>query len=103
MRIPDPELALFRHKIPMNAYFETVQLARRWSGPAALDAGIVQAIEPMESLLDAATARAAELAPLAGNRKVFGGQKEAIYGENAVINSPHGPAYMLRNSAQFRH
>ena len=31
MRIPEPELALFRHKIPMNAFFETVQLSRRWS------------------------------------------------------------------------
>ena len=30
MVIPNPELALFRHKLPMNAFFETVQLSRRW-------------------------------------------------------------------------
>lgn len=32
MVIPNPELALFRHKIPMNAFFEAVQLARRGLG-----------------------------------------------------------------------
>ena len=36
MVIPRPELALFRHKLPANVFFETVQLARRWSGPEAL-------------------------------------------------------------------
>ncbi|MCH1551071.1 MAG: enoyl-CoA hydratase/isomerase family protein [Pseudomonadales bacterium] len=41
MRIPNPELALFRHKLPMNVFFETVQLARRWTGPDALQAGFV--------------------------------------------------------------
>lgn len=97
MVIPDPELALFRHKIPMNAFFETVQLARRWKGPDALEAGIVQQIEPLESLKEAAVARASELARLGENREVYGRMKEAIYGENAAINQPHGPAYMLKN------
>ncbi|MCP5027409.1 MAG: enoyl-CoA hydratase/isomerase family protein, partial [Actinomycetia bacterium] len=47
--IPEPELALFRHKIPMPAFFQTVQLARRWTGPDALSAGIVQeAVEPAD-------------------------------------------------------
>ena len=40
--IPRPELALFKHKIPANAFFETVQLSKRWTGADALDAGIVQ-------------------------------------------------------------
>ena len=31
MVIPRPELALFKHKVPANAFFETVQLAKRWS------------------------------------------------------------------------
>ena len=44
--------------------FETVQLARRWTGPDALAAGIVQQIEPLESLVDAAMARASGLARL---------------------------------------
>lgn len=101
MVIPNPELALFRHKLPMNTFFETVQLAKRWTGPAALDAGIVQQIAPLEDLTDAATRRAQELARLGENRKVYGKMKEAIYGENAAINNPHGPAHMLKNAADF--
>ncbi|MFT7601461.1 MAG: hypothetical protein ACI8TP_004415, partial [Acidimicrobiales bacterium] len=27
--------------------------------------------------------------------------KEHLYGENAAINGPHGPAYMLRNQQDF--
>ena len=103
MLIPRPELALFRHKLPANTFFETVQLARRWTGPAALEAGIVQQIASAENLLDIARARAEELAPLAANRKVFKAQKESLYGENAAINEVHGPAYMLRNSEKYRH
>jgi enoyl-CoA hydratase/carnithine racemase len=101
MRIPNPELALFRHKLPMHVYFETVQLARRWAGPDALQAGIVQAITPLEELREAAISRAAQLAPLAANRANYGGQKEALFGENAVLNGPHGPAHMLKNAADF--
>ena len=103
MIIPPPELALFQHKIPMNAFFETVQLARRWTGPDALAAGIVQQVEPQDTLLDAAIQRAAELSPLGANRQVYQAQKESMYGENAAINQPHGPAYMLRHSDQYRH
>ncbi len=90
MVIPNPELALFRHKLPMNTFFETVQLARRWT----------QA-HPLESLLENAISRAAELARLGANRKVYGRMKESIYGENAAINNPHGPAHMLKNADQF--
>ncbi|PON13269.1 enoyl-CoA hydratase, partial [Candidatus Entotheonella serta] len=103
MLIPLPELALFRHKMPMNAFFETVQLARRWTGPEALAAGIVQGVSSRETLLETAIERALELAPLGANRKVYGAQKESLYGENAAINNAHGPAYMLRHSAQYRH
>jgi enoyl-CoA hydratase/carnithine racemase len=102
MVIPLPELALFRHKIPMNAFYETVQLARRWTGPDALSAGIVQQVASAENLLDLATQRASELAPLAANRETFGNQKESIYGENAIINSPHGAAHLLKNSAGYK-
>ncbi len=103
MRIPPPELALFRHKIPMNAFFETVQLARRWTGPEALAAGIVQHVASREVLFEMAMERAAELAPLGANREVYGAQKESMYGEHAAINNAHGPAYMLRHSQQYRH
>ena len=101
MRIPLPELALFRHNLPANTFFETVQLARRWTGPAALEAGIVQQVADSQNLLDLAQARAAELAPLGAHRKSFKAQKEKLYGENAAINQIHGPAYMLRNSEKY--
>jgi enoyl-CoA hydratase/carnithine racemase len=103
MVIPPPELALFRHKLPMNVFFETVQLARRWTGPDALAAGVVQRIEPVETLVDAAVARAAELARLGANRDVFGRMKESIYGEHAAIAGDHGAAYMLRHMEQYKH
>jgi enoyl-CoA hydratase/carnithine racemase len=103
MVIPSPELALFRHKLPANIFFETVQLARRWTGPTALEAGIVQQTASAEELLGVARARAEELAPLGANRKAFKAQKESMYGENAAINAVHGPAYMLRNSEKYRH
>ncbi|MFP6804664.1 MAG: enoyl-CoA hydratase-related protein [Pseudomonadales bacterium] len=101
MVIPNPELALFRHKLPMNTFFETVQLARRWTGPDAVASGVVQQAHPLESLLENAISRAAELARLGANRKVYGRMKESIYGENAAINNPHGPAHMLKNADQF--
>ena len=103
MQIPAPELALFKHKLPANTFFETVQLARRWTGPAALEAGLVQGVGDVDTLLQKAVTRAAELAPLGANRKVYQAQKEAIYGENAAINQPHGAAYMLANLDQYTH
>ncbi len=102
MTIPDPELALFRHKIPMNAFFETVQLARRWTGPDALNAGIVQEVEELEHLQEAAMMKAEELSRLGANREVYARMKEHLYGENAAINGMHGPAYMLKNSSLFK-
>ena len=101
MVIPKPELALFRHKLPMNTFYETVQLARRWTGPEALAAGLVQQTASMENLLEVATRRAAELAKLGANRKVYGKMKESIFGEEPSINSPFGAAHQLKNLDQF--
>lgn len=101
MVIPNPELALFRHKLPMNSFFQTVQLARRWTGPDAVEGGLAEEALPLDKLLDRAKARGAELARLGANRKVYGRMKEAIYGENAAINNVHGPAHMLKSMEQF--
>lgn len=103
MRIPKPELALFRHKLPMNTFFQTVQLARRWTGPDALAAGIVQEIASDEELLKRAEQQAQQLAPLGANRENYGGQKETLYGKDAAINLLDGPAHMLKNSADYSH
>ena len=99
--IPRPELALFKHKIPANAFFETVQLSKRWTGTDALEAGIIQEVSSFEELSNVALIKAKELSPLANNRKNFGHQKEMLYGENAAINLTHGPAFMLKNSKDF--
>ena len=101
MKIPRPELALFRHKIPANSFFETVQLSKRWTGPDALNAGIVQAVGSIDELQEMALRKAEEIAPLAADRKNFGAHKEMLYGENAAINLNHGPAHMLKNSKEF--
>ena len=103
LRIPTPELALFRHKLSLDVFFETVQLARRWTGAEALAKGIVQTAAPLESLLDGARKQANELAPLAANRELYREQKERLYGENAVLDGPHGAAYMLRNLKLYGH
>jgi enoyl-CoA hydratase/carnithine racemase len=78
-----------------------VQLARRWTGPDAVEGGLAEEALPLDKLLDHAIARGAELARLGANRKVYGRMKEAIYGENAAINNIHGPAHMLKNMEQF--
>ena len=98
MVIPDPELALFRHKMSMSAFFQTVQLARRWTGPDALAAGFVEATGTEASLLPLAKQRAQALAHLGANRSVFKTMKERIYGADAAIHGDHGPAHMLTNS-----
>ena len=97
LRIPNPELALFRHKMSADAFAQTVLLARRWTGPDALAAGIVQQTCTLEQVREQAIARARQRAPLGANREVMGAMKEAVYGENAAINGPHGAAHMLRN------
>lgn len=101
MTIPDEELALFRAKVPAGAFLQTVQLAKRWTGPDALDAGIVQQTASLEEIRERAVETAQELAGLGKNREVFRTMKEHIYGENAAINGPHGAAHMLLNSAPF--
>ena len=53
MSIPEPELALFRHKLSMSAFHQTVILAKRWGGQEALDAGVVQQLAEAEGNLAA--------------------------------------------------
>lgn len=101
MAIPHAELGLFRHKLALPVFFETVQLARRWTGPEALTAGVVQHSVSLDEVVATATARASELARLGADRELFRWTKEAIYGENAAVAGANGPAYMLRNPDQY--
>lgn len=96
-RIPDEEYALFRHKLSGSAFFDTVQLARRWTGPDALAAGFVAETASADALLYATLARARRLAPLGANRALYGESKERIFGERPSINGESGAAHLLRN------
>ena len=42
LTVPVPEIALFRHKIPAPAFHETIILSKRWTAPAAVQAGFVE-------------------------------------------------------------
>lgn len=99
--IPDPELALFHHKMSRDAFHQTVLLAKRWTGPEARAAGIVQRTAPVDEVLDTAIAEAVGLLRVARNREVTAWMKERLYGEGAAINGPDGPAHMLRNQRQY--
>ena len=101
MTIPEPELALFRHKIPAGAFHQTVVLARRWTGPTAQSAGFVDVISGLDELREQALQMAETHLKGSGNRDVTRRMKERIYGENAAISAPHGVAYMLRNPREF--
>lgn len=98
MIIPDAELALFRHKLPAAAFHQSVLLARRWGGADAVAAGVVQATASFDDLGNRALERARQLAPLARNRDAVRTMKERLYGENAVLNSPHGAAWLLQHA-----
>ncbi len=99
--VPEPEVALFRHKIPAPAFHETILLAKRWTAPAAVAAGFVEAAVPVDEVRSTALERAAALAPLATDRARYGWQKETLYGTDAILNQPHGAAHILRNAAEF--
>lgn len=94
--IPDAELALFRHKMSGSAFFDTVQLARRWTGPEAKSAGFVQDVASEDGLFQMAMERARQLAPLGGNRALYAESKERIFGETPSINDRSGAAHLLR-------
>ncbi len=98
MIIPDPEIALFKHKLPANVFFETVQLARRWTGPDAKDAGIVSDTFEIEDLLPEAIKQAKTLSRLGANRKVYGGMKDRLFGKSPPNNNLHGAAHLLKEN-----
>jgi enoyl-CoA hydratase/carnithine racemase len=101
LAMPGPELALFRHKMSSSAFHETVQLARRWSGPDAVAAGIVQHAVDADAVLATALERARQLAPLGRDRALFQGQKERIHGERSALDGTPGAAHMLRHPERF--
>jgi enoyl-CoA hydratase/carnithine racemase len=78
-------------------FFETVQLARRWTGRDAAEAGIISSALELPDLLPKAIEKAASLAHLGNNRHVYGTMKERLFGDSAAINTAHGAAHLLKN------
>ncbi len=101
LTIPEPEVALFRHKIPAPAFHETLMLAKRWTAPAAVAAGFVESAVPFEDVLSTTIERAAAIARFGADREKYGWQKQALYGKNSVLNQPHGAAHILQNAEAF--
>ncbi|MEE3256881.1 MAG: enoyl-CoA hydratase/isomerase family protein, partial [Actinomycetota bacterium] len=103
MAIPEPELALFHHKLPRHAFYETVQFAKRWTGEEAFSSGFVQELADEDEVTSNAVERAQELSRLGANRENFQWMKEHIWGSDAAINRTDGPAHMLHNNGDYPH
>ncbi|MGI9595275.1 MAG: enoyl-CoA hydratase-related protein [Acidimicrobiales bacterium] len=99
--IPEPELALFEHKLSRDAFPQTFVLAERRTGPEALAAGLVQQTASQDELFDAAMASAEGLLRVARSREITAWTKEHLYGSNATLNLSHGPAHLLRNPGDY--
>jgi enoyl-CoA hydratase/carnithine racemase len=54
---------MLAHRLPVQTAHEAIVLARRFTGPEAESAGIVQAVAPEGQVLTVATGWAAEHAP----------------------------------------
>jgi len=97
MVIPGPEMSLLSHESPARVFYESVHLARRWCGPDALEARVINQTSASDALQPHAVKKAGELAPLAVNKKQFSVQKEEIFGARSTSNNTNGAAFHLRN------
>ena len=61
---PAPEITLFKHAMPSDAFYSTVLEAKRWSAEAAVAKGVIQRAVPMEELVGEALKEAEKLANL---------------------------------------
>jgi enoyl-CoA hydratase/carnithine racemase len=68
IEIPDPELVLFKHAMPVQAFHDTVLSARRWSGADALANGLVGELCSPKALFEESLAMATRLATLGGSK-----------------------------------
>ena len=69
-------MLLLPHESPAHVFYESVHLARRWCGPDALEARVINQTAASDALQPHAVKKAWELAPLAVNKKQFSVQKE---------------------------
>ena len=84
-----------------DAFHQSVVLAKRWTGPDAQRTGIAQEVVPGDEVVPRAIAVAEDLLRVARSREITGWTKEHLYGENSVIDGPHGAAYMLANADRY--
>ena len=80
MPIPPPELTLFRHSMPVDAFHQTVLQAKRWVGEEAKKAGIVQQAVPRSELFEVALKQAESQAKLGANRSLMAHFKRELKG-----------------------
>ena len=81
--IPPPEMELFKHCMPVNAYYETTLGAKRWGAREALEVGIVHKSCSDEHLLGEALKMAEQHSRLASGphgRKLYGSIKNHAKG-----------------------
>lgn len=74
--------AIIRHRLPKATAAEAAMTARRFSGPEALGAGIVQASVPLEEVMTHALGVAERYATL--NRRTLAHHKRLAHGEIAA-------------------
>ncbi len=75
--------AILFNRLPRATAIDAMLTARRFSAPAALAAGIVEAVAPEESLLERAVATAAAMADK--DRGVIAHHKRIAHGEVAAV------------------
>jgi enoyl-CoA hydratase/carnithine racemase len=82
--IPPPEMELFRHAMPPNAFFETTMGAKRWGAKDSLARGLIHGVSSAATLFDDALKFAENEARLArgpNGRKLYRSVKNAAKGE----------------------
>mmetsp|Transcript_107940 Transcript_107940/g.240907 ORF Transcript_107940/g.240907 Transcript_107940/m.240907 type:complete len:326 (+) Transcript_107940:83-1060(+) len=82
--IPPPEMEIFRHVLPLPAFYETVLGCKRWGAADSLRAGLIVKASPAERLFADALAYAETQAKLVvgeRKRKLFMHMKDKVKGQ----------------------
>lgn len=81
--LTDPMFAVVSARLPHATLHESIVTGRRYAGPEAVAAGIVEATAAIDDLLDAAIEAAAAMA--AKDRRVIARHKQQMYGDVAAL------------------
>jgi enoyl-CoA hydratase/carnithine racemase len=81
--LTDPMFAVVSARLPHATLHESIVTGRRYAGPEAVAAGIVEATAAIDDLLDAAIEAATAMA--AKDRRVIARHKQQMYGDVAAL------------------